>query len=42
MKKINEGREKHGKKPFNGSKPLRKRRDMSESETNPESGVFRK
>ena len=41
MEEINEDREEHGKKPFNGSKPQEKK-EIAESATDPESGVFHK
>lgn len=41
MDEINEDREEHDKKPFNGPKPPGEK-EISESETDTESGVFRK
>lgn len=41
MDKINEDREEHGKKPFDGPKPPEKK-IVNESVTDPESGVFHK
>ena len=41
MDEINEDREEHGKKPFNGPKPPGEK-EISGSETDPESGVFHK
>lgn len=41
MEEINEDREEHGKKPFDGTKPP-KERIVNESTTDPECGVFHK
>ena len=41
MDEINEDREEHGKKPFDGPKPPEKK-TVNESTTDPESGVFHK
>ena len=41
LKEINEDREKHGKKPFDGPKPPEKK-IVNESATDPDSGVFHK
>lgn len=41
MDEINEDREEHGKKPFDGNKPP-KEKIINESTTDPESGVFHK
>ena len=41
MDEINEDREEHGKKPFDGPKPTEKK-IVNESTTDPESGVFHK
>lgn len=41
MQEINEDREEHGKKPFNGPRALEEK-EISESKTDPESGVFHK
>ena len=41
MKEINEDREEHGKNPFDGPKP-EETKTVSESTTDPESGVFHK
>lgn len=41
LKEINEDREKHDKKPFDDNKP-KKEKNISESTTDPESGVFHK
>lgn len=41
MQEINEDREEHGKKPFNGPRAPEKK-EISESKTDPESGVFHK
>lgn len=41
LKEINEDREEHGKKPFDGPKPPEKK-IVNESTTDPESGVFHK
>lgn len=41
MDEINEDREEHGKKPFDGPKPPKKK-IVSESTTDPESSVFHK
>lgn len=41
MEEINEDREEHGKKPFDGPKPPEKK-VVNESKTDPESGVFHK
>lgn len=41
MEEINEDREEHDKKPFDGSKPP-KDKEISQSTTDPESGVFHK
>ena len=41
MEEINEDREEHGKKPFDGPKPPEDK-EITESKTDPESGVFHK
>lgn len=41
FEEVNQDREKHDKKPFNGPKPPKKR-VVNESATDPESGVFHK
>lgn len=41
FEEVNQDREKHGKKPFNGPKPP-KERVVNESTTDPESGIFQK
>ena len=41
MKEINEDRDEHGKKPFDGAKQPEEK-EVSESTTDPESGVFHK
>ena len=41
MEEINEDRDEHGKKPFGGSKPPADK-EISQSTTDPESGVFHK
>ena len=41
MEEINQDREEHGKKPFNGPKPPEEK-EVSESKTDHESGVFHK
>lgn len=41
MDEINEDREEHGKKPFDGPKPPKKK-IVNESATDPEGGVFHK
>ena len=41
FEEVNQDREKHGKKPFNGPKPP-KERGVNESTTDPESGIFQK
>lgn len=41
MKEINEERENNGKKPFDGPKPPEEK-EISESTTDPECGIFTK